>query len=155
MALATRLGGCFGLWLVLSGGGAADMPVGILAAGLAAWASLRLLPPAGPARLRLPALAGLVLRFPVQSLAAGIDVARRALAPTLALRPGILAHPWALPPGPARAAFATLSSLLPGSVPAGSDDGATLAVHCLDTGQPVLARLATEEARFARALGHG
>jgi multicomponent Na+:H+ antiporter subunit E len=137
--------------VLLSGGGAADLPVGIIAAATAAWASLRLPPPAG-GRLRPLALARLALRFPIQSLVAGLDVARRAFNPGLPLSPGFVRCPTQLPEGPARHAFASLMSLLPGSLPAGGDAGGGMLVHCLDTRQPVAAQLAAEEALFAHII---
>ena len=110
---ATRAIGFFVLWLTLAGASPADLPVGIVAAGLATWASLRLLP-AGQWSLRPVALARLGLRFLYQSIVAGIDVAWRALDPRLPLRPGFVTYPVGFPPGTARNVFATLTSLLPG-----------------------------------------
>ena len=138
-------------WVLLSGGDPADLAVGIFAAGAATWASLRLLPPTN-GRLRPLALARLALRFLVQSVVAGADVARRALHPRLPLRPGFVVYPTRLPEGPARQAFASLMSLLPGSLPAGADAAGGMLIHCLDTGQPVTAQLAEEEALFGRII---
>jgi multicomponent Na+:H+ antiporter subunit E len=139
-----------GLWLVLAGADPSDLPVGIAAAVAATWTSLRLMPPGG-SRPSPVALAGLALRFLYQSIVAGADVARRALDPRLPLHPGFVAYPVGFPPGPARNAFATLTSLLPGTVPAGDEDG-KLVYHCLDVDQPVMSQLAAEEAALARAL---
>jgi multicomponent Na+:H+ antiporter subunit E len=88
----------------------------------------------------------------IQSIVAGIDVARRALDPRLPLRPGFVSYPVCFPPGPARNAFTSLTSLLPGTVPAG-DDGEHLVYHCLDVDQPVVAQLAAEETALSRAVG--
>ncbi len=140
------------LWMILSGGDPADLVAGVVAALAATWASLRLLPP-GTSRLRPAALARLALRFLRQSVVAGADVARRALDPRLPLRPGFVLYPVGLPPGPARNMFTTLMSLLPGTVPTGSDERGRLLIHCLDVEQPVAAQLAAEEARFARVIG--
>jgi len=49
--------------------------------------------------------------------------------------------------------FATLMSLLPGTVPTGSDERGGILIHCLDVEQPVVAQLAVEEALFVRAIG--
>lgn len=151
-SVAVRAAGLLGFWLLLTGAAAADLPVGMLAVGAAVWASLRLLPP-GARRVRPLALAMIALRIPQQSIAAGIDVARRALSPRLPLRPGLVSHALRFPPGPARDAFCTLTSLLPGTVPSGTDANDALWVHCLDLDQPVAAQLAADEARLARALG--
>ena len=149
-AMILRGAGFLGLWFVLAGADPADLPAGALAAVAATWASLRLLPPGG-SRFSLPALARLALRFPYQAVVAGADVAWRALDPRLPLRPGFIAYPVRFPPGPARNAFATLTSLLPGTVPAGDDDG-QLVYHCLDVDQPVVSQLAAEEAALVRVF---
>jgi multicomponent Na+:H+ antiporter subunit E len=46
-----------------------------------------------------------------------------------------------------------LMSLLPGTVPSGSDERGRVLIHCLDVEQPVAAQLAAEEALFVRAIG--
>jgi multicomponent Na+:H+ antiporter subunit E len=140
------------LWLVLAGADVADLPAAAVAVVAATWASLRLLPP-GSSRLSPSALAKLTLRFAYQSVAAGVDVAWRALDPRLPLRPGFVRYPVRFPPGAARNAFTTLTSLLPGTVPAGAERG-LIVYHCLDVEQPVTSQLAAEEAVLARALGH-
>lgn len=140
----------FGLWVVLMGTGPLDAVVGMATAAAAAWVSLRLLPPQ-PSRLRIGALPGLVLRFLSQSVLAGLDVARRAFDPRLPLCPGYTRYAVGFRPGPGRSAFAALTSLLPGTVPAGEEDGALL-YHCLDVDQPVAAELAEEEAVLRRAI---
>ena len=70
----SRAAGFFGFWLVLTGAGAGDLAAGLVAAVLATWASLRLMP-AQQWSLRPVKLAGFVLHFLRQSIAAGIDVA--------------------------------------------------------------------------------
>ena len=100
-------------------------------------------------------MARLVARFLWQSALAGADVARRALAPALPLRPGFLSCPLRLAPGPARSAFCAFSSLLPGTLVAGSERDGTLSVHCLDVGQDVPAQMRAEEAAFRAAAGIG
>jgi multicomponent Na+:H+ antiporter subunit E len=139
------------LWMILTGGSPADLGAGAVAALAATWASLRLLPP-GTSRLRPIALVRLALRFPRQSVVAGIDVARRALDPRLPLHPGFVVYPVGLPRGPARHMFTTLMSLLPGTVPTGSDERGELLIHCLDAEQPVAAQLTMEEEAFAQVI---
>ena len=138
------------LWIVLIGLEPVDLAVGVFVAAAATWTSLRLLPPWSQP-LRLAALPGLALRFAWQSVVAGIDVARRAFAPRLRLRPGFVIYPVRYPPGPARNTFASVTSLLPGTVPA-QDDEEGLHYHCLDVGQPVAEQLAAEEDALSRAL---
>ena len=57
------------------------------------------------------------------------------------------------PPGGKRSAFCALSSLMPGTLPTGTDEQGALLVHCLDMSQPVAANLAAEERLFIRAFG--
>jgi multicomponent Na+:H+ antiporter subunit E len=153
LAIIWRAVAFLALWLILVGGAdPADRPAGIIAIVAATWASLRLLPPGG-ARLSPIALARLVLRFLRQSIVAGVDVAWRAFDPRLPLRPGFVVYPARLLPGPALNAFCALTSLAPGTLPAGSDESGAIVVHCLDVGQPVAAHLAADESLFAQALG--
>jgi multicomponent Na+:H+ antiporter subunit E len=140
------------LWLVLAGADPWDLPAAAAAVAAATWTSLRLLAP-GASRGSPRAIAQLALRFLWQSVIAGTDVARRALDPRLPLQPGFVVYPIGLPPGAGRNIFATLTSLLPGTVPAGDENG-QLVYHCLDVGQPVLAQLAEEESALARALNN-
>ena len=148
----------FLLWVVLmQSAKAGDLAVGAFAAAAATWISLRLLPPMA-GRLHFGQLLLLLPHFAWESLRAGVDVARRALAPSVRLQPGFVRCPLDFPPGPARNTFATITSLMPGAVPVGQDEGA-LEYHALDTSQPVVEQLWKEERLFARALvagrGHG
>jgi multicomponent Na+:H+ antiporter subunit E len=140
------------LWLILSGADSGGLLAGTVAVGAATWTSLKLLPaaerhfsPAGAVRF--------VLRFLLQSAIAGTDVARRALDPRLPLRPGFVNYPVQLPPGAARNTFCTLSSLLPGTLPAGPTQGDGLLIHCLDVGEPIVTQLTREETLLMRATG--
>jgi multicomponent Na+:H+ antiporter subunit E len=142
----------FGYWLILSGVKPADILMGAVAAVAATWTSLRLLPP-GQLNLGPVALAKLVLRFPRQSIIAGIDAAWRALDPRMPLQSGLVVYQSRLPLGPIQNAFCTMTSLLPGTLPCGFDERGGLIMHCLDVNQPVLEQLATEEALLAQALG--
>jgi multicomponent Na+:H+ antiporter subunit E len=149
-----RTAGFFAFWVILSDLNPADLLVGALAAVIASWTSLRLLPP-GHWSFRPIALTQLVLRFLRQSIGAGIDVARRSLDPRLPLRPGFMVYQPHLPPGPTRNAFCTMTSLLPGTLPCGTDQSGDLVIHCLDVSQAVVEQLAAEEALLVQALGGG
>ena len=83
-----------------------------------------------------------------------IDVARRAFDPRLPLATGFVRIRTGFPRGPARCAFATITSLMPGTVPS-CDDAEGIEYHCLDTSQPVADELADEERRYAAALEAG
>jgi multicomponent Na+:H+ antiporter subunit E len=150
----TRGAMLFGLWIVLmQSTKVGDLAVGALATAAATWASLRLLPPE-TGRVRFVALLAYMPRFLWQSLKAGIDVARRAFAPSLPLRTGFVDYRTGFPRGQARNNFATITSLMPGTVPVG-DGPDTIEFHCLDTGQPIVAQMAEEERRLAKALVPG
>ncbi len=148
----TRAVGFLGVWVVLSGYALPDLVPGVVAALAATWVSLRLAP-SGPNRMQPLALTKVALRFLRQSVLAGADVARRALDPKLPLDPGFIRYSTGLPPDTARNAFTALMSLLPGTVPVGSDQSGALVIHCLDIRQPVTAQLAAEEALFTRVIG--
>jgi multicomponent Na+:H+ antiporter subunit E len=143
-----------GLWLVLMPSAKAmDLAMGAFATVCATVLSLRLLPPAN-GQLRVSRLLGQVPRLLVQSIMAGVDVARRAFARRIALLPGFVHYPVSMPRGAARNGFAAITSLLPGSVPSG-ETASTITYHVLDTTQPVTTQLREEERRLAPALGGG
>jgi multicomponent Na+:H+ antiporter subunit E len=123
-----------------------------VAALAATFTSLRLLPP-GKWRPRPLAVAAIVLRFMMQSVVAGVDVASRALASRPRLRPGLVPCGVRTAPGPARSAFCAFTSLLPGTMPSGFDPDGRLLVHCLDVERPVAAELKAEERRLQWAFG--
>jgi multicomponent Na+:H+ antiporter subunit E len=142
-----------GFWLMIAGYDLADLPLGLATAVAATWASLHLLP-AGRFQSRPLSLVTFALHFIRQSAISGTDVAWRAFSPGLPLRPGFVVYPCHLQSSSGRDAFCALSSLLPGTLPAGTDENGALLVHCLDVSQPVAANLAVEEALFTRAFGH-
>jgi multicomponent Na+:H+ antiporter subunit E len=146
-----RGAGFLALWVVLIGASPSDLAVGMLASAAATWTSLALLP-SWPHRVRLTAVLLLIPRFLWKSLVAAWDVARRALDPRLPLRTGFVAYRARFRNPLARNAFASYTSLLPGTLPV-EDDGETLLYHCLDIERPVAAELATEETALARAVG--
>lgn len=139
-------------WLGLTRGEPADLPAGAVAVVAATWASLHLTPP-GDSHVRPLRLVGFSIRFLLQSVLAGADVAWRALAPRVRLQPGTLTCSTRFPPGTTRNAFCAVTSLLPGTLPSGRSTDGGLLIHCLDLSQPVTDQLAAEEARFARMLG--
>jgi multicomponent Na+:H+ antiporter subunit E len=130
-----------------------DLVVGLVSCVGATWTSLRLLPPASGG-LRFGRLLALLPHFVWESVLAGIDVARRALHPRMPLSPGFVTCQLSFPPGFARNTFATITSLLPGSVPADEAEGA-LVYHCLDDTSPVVEQLLKEERLLAMALVAG
>jgi multicomponent Na+:H+ antiporter subunit E len=149
-----RAAAFFALWMVLMQSlKAADLVIGLVATFGATWASMRLLPPAtgsihfGRLLLQMPHLLW-------ESVRAGVDVAVRALSPRPRLNPGFVSCPLKLQAGMARNTFATITSLLPGTVACGEVNG-VLTYHCLDITQPVLEQLCEEERRLLSALVAG
>ena len=140
-------------WAALIGLSPGVLAVGIVAAGVATWVSLDLLPP-GAQRVRLAALIALLPRFLWQSLLAGWEVARLAFSPRPRLRPGFVAFRSAYPRGHLRNTFATIASLMPGTLPCGESE-TEIFFHCLDVEQPILAELAEEEAVLSGVLEQG
>lgn len=146
--------GFFLLWLLLMPSARpADLIFGAVTALTATALSLWLYEPLS-GRLHLGAFAGLLPHFIWQSILAGIDVAKRTFSPELRLHPGFVACPLDLPEGLARNTFATVTSLMPGTMPCGEEDG-VLIYHCLDVTQPVVEQLWAEEALLARAMTAG
>lgn len=152
---ALRRGAAYlALWMVIAAGDAGDLVPGIGAAALAAWVSLRLLPP-DPigGSVRWLAVLRLFARFVRVSVLAGLDVARRALAPRMRLAPGYVQYQPQLPPSDARYLFLAMTSQMPGTIPSGTEPSGAITYHCLDASQPVASELADEEARLLVALG--
>lgn len=142
------------LWLALMPSAKpVDLAIGLLATIAATFASLQLLPRMA-GRVRFLSLFAFVPHFLWQSVVAGSDVARRALSPRLPLQPGFVVCRVGFPVGVARNEFAAITSLLPGTVPAGEDENA-IVYHCLDITQPVPEQIAVEERRLVSALVSG
>lgn len=153
-ALVWRAALFFALWLLLMQSfKAADLAVGLAATLAATWTSLRLLPP-DSGSIRFARLLLLLPHLLWQSIVAGVDVSRRALARQPALNPGFVTCPLSFPPGMARNTFASITSLLPGTVPCG-DLSNGLTYHCLDIADPVVEQLQEEERRLRTALQAG
>ncbi len=151
---ATRFVVLLALWLMLLPSAApGDLLLGIGTALAAAWVSGRLLP-RGSAALRPSALLGYLPHFTVYSVRAAIDVALRAFRADMRLRPGYVEYETGYARGFARNTFATITSLMPGSLPC-DDRADTLEYHCLDATEPVAAQLHAEEAALRGALGGG
>ena len=149
-----RTSSFFAFWQILAGLSLMNCLVGLVAALIATWTSLRLMPP-GQWRFRPFKLARYALRFLRQSIVAGVDVAWRALHPRMPLQPGFVVFRPKLPACSTLDAFCTVSSLLPGTLPSGPDVSGGLSIHCLDVSQPVARQLAEEEALFVGALEKG
>ncbi|TGY88526.1 cation transporter [Marinicauda algicola] len=145
-----RTGVLAAVWLALTGAAPDALAAGALALALAVPLSLVLLAPA-PHPVRLARFAALAPGFLARSFQGGIDVAWRALHPDLPIRPGWIEFPTRIEDGPARLIFGSEISLLPGTLSAGSEDGA-LYVHALDASGEVEGSLRPREDAMARAF---
>ncbi len=144
----------FAMWVVLMPSvKPGDLAIGLVSTVAATWTSVRLLPrEAGHVHFR--SLLGFVPHFLWQSVMAGVDVGRRALDPRMPLKPGFVDCPVGFPPGLARNEFASIMSLMPGSVPVDESEHA-IVFHCLDTDQPLAQQMAEEEQLLTEALVTG
>ena len=148
-AYARRSALFLALWLIIAG--PAEWIIGLLAAGIAAHVSLRLLP-AGPSPVRLLRVASLAPGFFWASFLGGLDVIRRAFDPRMPLNPGWISHTSRLSSSGARAALGSELSLMPGTLVAGGR-GDQLYIHCLDIDQAVDSQIAREERRVGQSMG--
>ncbi|RUO32855.1 Na+/H+ antiporter subunit E [Aliidiomarina sanyensis] len=106
--------------------------VGVPVVLLCAWLSVKISPAQPKNAIRYSAIPRFVGHFIFRSLVAGLDVGYRTLHPRLQLNPGIVDFPLALPQGKPRIFFATVVSLMPGTLATElTDDGVRL--HVLDT----------------------
>lgn len=152
-ALLGRGLGLLLLWLILIGPALGDLPVGLAASAAGVWASTWLWPPDG--KLSGLGIVRFVIRFLPQSVAAGLDVARRAFAPTPNLQPGFATCRSTIPAGLARDSACAVMSLQPGKLPVSADADGTLLIHCLDIREAVAEQIADDEMSFRRILQPG
>lgn len=94
------------------------------------------------ARLSVSGVARFVPFFLLESVRGGIDVSRRALAPSVPVAPDLLRYAVRLPEGPPRIFFLNAISLLPGTFSAWLE-GNVITVHRLsrERGSEVLLRM--------------
>lgn len=142
------------LWLLLMPSlKPADLVFGAVTVVAATALSLRIFD-ARSGQLHLAGFIALMPFFLWQSIVAGFDVARRALTPRMPLKLGFIAFPLVLPEGVARNSLATFTSLMPGTLPCGEENGA-LIYHCLDTTQPIVDDLSAVAKKFASVITTG
>lgn len=137
-------------WWIIAEGAASSWLFGGPFVLFASLASLRLT----PQRLwRLDIAGGVRFLgfFAYHSLLGGVDVALRALRPSMPIAPGFVRCPLRLARGPARVLLTDTVSLLPGTLSAGIE-GDTLVMHVLDCTAPVIEEVRVVEERVAAAL---
>jgi multicomponent Na+:H+ antiporter subunit E len=153
-AALTRALMFFAMWIVLMPSvKPGDLALGLITTGAATWTSLHLLS-REEGYVHFRALLRFVPHFLWQSVLAGVDVARRALVPRMPLKTGFIVCPVSFPPGLARNEFASIMSLMPGSLPVDESED-SIVFHCLDTDQPLASQMAREERLLADALVPG
>ncbi len=118
-----------------------------LPAVLAGAALVFAMPPSPGWRISPRGLLVFVLWFALQSVKGAVDVALRAAAPRMKLRPGFRTYPLALPQGAPRVMFLNTITLLPGTLSA-EIRGDQVIVHMLDTRADLKADLGALEARI-------
>jgi multicomponent Na+:H+ antiporter subunit E len=138
----------FMLWLVVTGGDADSLVVGIPTVLFAALTMSWLERPEST-RWKFAQIIPFALFFLRSSLMGGIDVARRALLPALPIDPGFVQFAMRIEPCPAQVFFINAVSLLPGTLSAGLQ-GNQLCVHVIDKSQPNEVNLRELERQVAR-----
>jgi len=139
------------LWLVLTGGDTSTWYIGALAVVAGTLASLALLP-GHSWRWTVGGLVRFVPFFVWETLSGGIDVALRALRPSMPLEPEIVPYESRLPLNAARVFMAGVTSLLPGTLSA-ELEGRRLRVHSLAGADEALENLDKLENRVADLFG--
>lgn len=134
------------VWWLLTRGDLASWIVGVPAVAAASWAAVRLRP-SRKSSLSLAGVARFVPLFLWESIRAGVDAARRIMAPTMRVQPGFRSYRTSLLEPSARVFFATCVNLLPGTL-AAKLEGDQLLIHQLDETTDVTADLR----RFERAV---
>lgn len=139
------------LWWVLTSGNVSSLSFGLPLSIAAGALSLALAPPRATG-FRLGGLIPYAIHFATRSVAGGIDVARRALAPSMPIDPVLIEYPVRLSGRAPRLIFANTISLLPGTLSARFKNGA-LQVHALDDNQQARGELMLLETKVATLFG--
>ncbi len=135
----------------MNGTDTAGLLLGAITSAGVAWLSVQLVPGL-PHQIKPVLLFMYAGHFLWNSVIAGVDVAMRAFYPEVRVNPGYVRCPCRIPEGTTRDVFLAISSLVPGSLPAGVDEGQVV-LHCLDLTLPVAAQMAGNESSFLKALG--
>lgn len=138
-------------WWIVTGGDAASLPFGAVAAALAATAGWWLSPSSRPV-LRPLRFAAFVGPFLVQGLRGALDVALKALHPGNRIEPGWVTFPLSQPGGTVNAILGGVISVLPGTLAAGPE-GDLMAIHILHVPGFDPASLSAEEGRVLAMVG--
>ena len=140
------------LWLVLTGGDASSWLVGAPVIVIAVISFRRVAGPQDGVQLNWFGIVRFVFFFLWRCFTAGMDVARRALSPTISLEPALIERRIGLPQGASRVVFASVINLLPGTLSAGLEDD-RVTVHVLDGRHDFERELRVVERRVADMFG--
>jgi len=149
--LIARFAGLLLVWWTLALGQWSALAFGAVVAAMVSGLSLRLFPPSDY-RIRPLGLLRFIGYFLVRSVAAGVDVARRLLAPRLPVNPGEITLVLSLPEGSPRWLLANTLSLMPGTLSV-LLEGDRLTLHCLDLTAAVEQDVRKTEKQIARVFG--
>lgn len=136
-------------WWILAEGDMSSWAIGVPTVALAVWTSRRYAGDSAAPLIRYQALPGFALFFATRSLVAGVDVARRTLAPSLPIAPRLTSVRTTLPAGLPRVLLVAVLSLMPGSLGVSLDDD-LIVLHVLDARADVMADVRRTEARIAQ-----
>lgn len=139
------------IWALLTGMEREDWVTGLCAALM--FATLLRFSLKSSSWIRLAELPGFTVFFICQSVIAGLHVASVALGPSRNISPGWIELPARLSPGPPRALFSNMISLLPGSLCGNLDENGVHHVHLLSTGKNPVPGLRKLECRIGRLFG--
>jgi multicomponent Na+:H+ antiporter subunit E len=139
------------VWIIATEADMKALPVGVPLALAAAMLSVALTPRTLTA-IYIPGALRFVRFFAVQSVLGGVDVALRALRPSMPLEPAIVRYPLRIADTWPRVFFANTISMLPGTLSSRLDNDA-IEVHVLDCTRPVIRDLADVEERVADLFG--
>ncbi|MFO7994860.1 MAG: Na+/H+ antiporter subunit E [Marinobacter sp.] len=150
-AFFLRAGILYAAWWVMTEGDASGLAPGAAIVILVSLLSCRLYPPSLHVIHPLGALvfAGY---FILRSVAAGVDVGRRLLSPSVPVNPGYITIRTSLPAGSPRWLLANALSLMPGTLSVRLM-GTSLELHCLDLDLPVKEDVRLAERKVAGVFG--
>lgn len=150
-AFFLRASAFYFVWWVLTEGDPSGLMFGAAIVVLVSILSCQLYPPSRHV-LHLPGILTFAGYFVVRSVAAGLDVARRLLSPTVKVNPGYLTVSTCLPEGSPRWLLANTLSLMPGTLSV-QLQGDSLELHCLDLDLPVADDVRATEHKVAGVFG--
>ena len=146
-----RAAGLMIVWVIATEADLGALLIGVPLATAGAVLSVTLSPRTFSA-IHLPGALRFLRFFAVQSILGGVDVALRALRPSMPIQPAIVRYPIRLGDTWPRVFFTNTISMLPGTL-SSRLEGDAIEVHVLDCTRPIIADLAAVEERIADLFG--